>query len=144
MSSANLQCFGKPKRFPEHVLLRQADALTCLNYFGKPKSVQDRTFTEPMLSLVILLFFMRRVVAAELEPPAKADDETPMGNWLLDKFKKRKLTTPDFVEGCHAEVSSSSTQVSEMIADTSRLNSKSGNRNLSRDVKNVLEKSGYS
>ena len=137
MSSANLQCFGKPKRIHEHVLLRQADALTCLNYFGKPKSVQNRTFTEPMLSLVILLFFMRRVVAAELEPPAKADDETPMGNWLLDKFKKRKLTTPDFVEGCHAEVSSSSTQGSQLIADTSRL---AGKQNLSRVVKKILNK----
>ena len=65
--------------------------------------------------------------------------DSPMGRWLLDKLHKRKISTPDFVEGCQAEVqSNASSSYDPVISKVARLKSKGSN--TSRDVNNILSK----
>jgi hypothetical protein len=82
---------------------------------------------------------MRRLL---LDQPTKEKpkSETPMGEWLVEKLKKRKISTTEFVSGCKAEhaSSSSSSQASRVVAQVSRLKPTSSNH--ARDVKNILEK----
>ena len=65
--------------------------------------------------------------------------DSPMGCWLLDKLHKRKISTPDFVEGCQAELqSNASSSHDPIIPKVARLKSKGSN--TSRDVNNILSK----
>lgn len=64
--------------------------------------------------------------------------DTPIGEWLLTKLQKRKLSLPEFVEGCKAEASSNaSSSQDRLIPKVARVSTGS---NASRDVKRILSK----
>lgn len=56
----------------------------------------------------------------------------------MNKYQKRKITTPEFVDGCHAEVSSSSSSKSSELVNKVATMQKKTYSNKSRGVKRAL------
>ena len=62
--------------------------------------------------------------------------ESPMSEWMLTHLMKNNISCPDFVKGCKAESSNTSSK-DPLISKVARL--KTDSSNTKRDVYNILE-----